>query len=280
MAQAATIFFWIAFLAVLSATVVFAYELLLKRNIRIHPKWITVGAFIALTQSIGLSSSVNKGTSLGGANMLVLGAWGLLIVYFIFEFYTKLKNYGIIMVPISTLLLAWAQLIGNKTALAPNIELLSAQMDATGIVIHVTLIVFANVLFLVGAAASLLYLYQSRMLKKNANSLLSRRLPSLSSLETLASRAIIVALPIYFSAQIFGTMRAIAVDVDAWYLDVRVVTSGVVLILFAAYLLLFSRNKTSGQTTAIIAVVGGLAVIVLMILARVVPVGFHLFGVL
>lgn len=278
MEQAATILFWLAFLSVLGASVVFAYELLLKRNIRVQPQWITIVGFVALMASIGFNSVVNQGTSFSGANILVLASWGLLIIYFIFEYLTRLKNFGVLMVPIATFLLGWAQLVGARSSIAPNIELLSEQMDATGIVIHVTLIVFANVLFLVGSAASGLYLYQSRMLKKNASNLLSRRLPSLSNLETLASRAIIVALPIYFSAQMFGTLRAIAVDVDAWWLDVRVIVSGLVLFIFIAYLLLYSRNKSSGQVTAKIALAGGVVVLVLMVLARVYPYGFHLFG--
>lgn len=280
MAQAATILFWLSFLGVLAASVIFAYELLLKRNIRVKPQWVSIASFVALFASIGFNSAVKGGTPFTGDNILVLAAWGLLIIYFIFEYLTKMKNFGIIMVPIATVLLGWAQFVGSRTSIAPNYDQLTAQMDATGIVIHVTLIVFANVLFLVGAASSGLYLYQSRMLKRNATNLLSRRLPSLLSLEKLSSRAIIVALPIYFSAQMFGIIRAISIDVAGWWADIRVVVSGLVIIVFIGYLVLFQRNKTSGQTTAVLALIGGLIVIILMILARVYPYGFHVFGVL
>lgn len=62
--------------------------------------------------------------------------------------------------------------------------------------------------------------------------------------------------------------------------DPRVLVSAIVAATFLAFIVMYYRNRTSGVVTAWVAVVGGLLVIVLMIIARTLPVGFHLFGVI
>lgn len=281
MEQAAAVLFWLAFAGVIGASVVFAYELLLRRNIRVNPRLVTFVSLLALTASIGFNSSANKGTPLTGANQLILAAWALLILYFVVEYVFKFENYGMVVVPISGVLMIVAQFVAATRAdIAPIPELMSHQMNSFSIGFHVGLIIFANMLFLVGAVVSALYLYQASNLKKHKNTLLTRRLPALANLERLASRLIIVALPIYVAGQTLGIVRAISVDVAGWWADPRIMLSGLVMLIYLLYIILFHRNNVSGQTTAYIAIVGAIAIIVLMVLARLLPVGFHVFGVI
>lgn len=281
MEQAAVAFFWLAFAGIICASVLFAYELLLRRKISVSPQLVTAIGFVALTASIGLNSVANGGTPFTGANQLILAAWALVILYFVVEYILKFKNYGMIIVPIVAALMVVAQLIGaSRSDIAPIPTALTSQMASAGIAVHVAMIVFANMLFLIAAVSCALYLYQTAQLKNHSTSILSRRLPALSNLEKLSVRAISIALPVYLSGQLLGVIRAIFVDAAGWWADPRIMMSGLVLLIFALFLFMHQRNTVSGQTTSWIGVLGGAFVIILMILARTLPIGFHVFGVL
>ena len=271
--------FWMSFAGLVGSSVLFGYELLQRRAGTVPAKMVTAVSLIVLTVSIGLNSMENKGTPLTGSNELILAAWALLVLFFVIEYALKFKKYGIALVPVAVVLMGVAQLVSRAEGnIAPMPAALGEQMQGLGVGFHVLLIVFANMLFLVGAIASALYLYQDKQLKTHSTSLLSRRLPALANLERLASRSVAIALPVYLAGQLLGVIRAINVDASGWWSDPRVMMSGAVLIVFVVFAVLTIRNKMSGRTTSWIAVVGGILVIVLMIIARTLPIGFHVFG--
>ncbi|MBK5211490.1 MAG: cytochrome c biogenesis protein CcsA [Coriobacteriia bacterium] len=271
--------FWVAFAGLAGSSVLFSYELIQRRAGTVPAKMVAAISLLILTVSIGLNSMANKGTPLTGGNELILAAWALLVLFFLIEYVLKFKKYGIALVPVAVILMAVAQLVGRAEGdIAPVSALLGEQMQGLGVGFHVLLIVFANMLFLVAAIASALYLYQDKQLKTHSTSLLSRRLPALANLEKLASRSVTIALPVYLAGQLLGVIRAINVDAAGWWSDPRVMMSAAVLIVFVVFSVLTMRNKMSGRTTSWIAVVGGILVIVLMIIARTLPVGFHVFG--
>ena len=276
--------FWLSFVFLLAASVLFARQMLMgeQRMGSMVGKIITGLAWVSLTLSIAFNSMVHHRTPLTGANTLVLIAWLLVLVYFAIEYLFRFKLYGAVLVPISAVLLFIAQVVAAIGGGAANVApaQVSEQVNNTVTTFHVLLIIIGSVLLLIGAVASALYLYRDHGLRTHKTNVLSRRLPALANLERLASRLITVALPVYFAAQILGITRAIVERVPHWYFDLRIMFSGVVLGVFIAYGALYHRQKTSGVTTAWIAVAGGVCVIVLMILARTLPVGFHTFGLI
>ena len=281
MEQAAVILFWISFVGFVAASVLFAYQMLMRRPVAVPPQMVTGIFLVIYTASIGLNSTANHGTPMTGGNQLILASWALFVLFFVVEYILKFKQYGGVLVPVGVLLMCISMITSkNAGSIAPIPSNISSQMASTGIGFHVALIVFANMLFLIGAIASALYLYQARQLKVHSTSLLARRLPSLTNLERLASRSITIALPIYLGGQLLGVIRAINVDAAGWWADPRVMMSGAVFIVFAIYMIFMLRNKISGQANAWVAICGGFLVIVLMIIARVLPVGFHVFGVI
>jgi HemX protein len=282
MLQAGIITFWTAFVGFLMATVVYCYDILEKKDAAaLVPRVLTAVAWLLLTASIGLNSVARHGTPLNGPNQLVLLAWALVLVYFLIEYILKFKKYGAALIPVAAVLMFVAQIMTTKGAgLAPVPTALTAQMNNAEVAFHVLLIIFGNAMLLIGCVASALYLYQDHALRTHSNSALSRALPALANIERLSARIISIALPIYFAGQILGITRAIVVDAHLWFADPRIILSGVILAIFAVYLVLYYRQHTSGITTAWIAVAGGIIVLILMVLARTVPVGFHVFGAL
>jgi len=277
-AQAAVVSRWFALALLIGATVLYAYQFLMRRpQAAWWARFFTGAGFLALTASIGLQSTVTDGTELTGSNQLVLVSWALLLVYFVVEHLIKVKVYGTFLVPAAVVLLMVAQVLPASEPAGLSEEALR-QLDSWRVGVHVALIVFANAGFLIGGSASGLYLVLDRQLKRHKTSRFFRRLPSLTQTQTLARRSIALAFPAYTAGMLLGTIRAIETDVSGWWADPRVMMSGVVWLIFGTYLLRLYRHGISSRTASWIAIVGVVAVLVLAVLARTLPAGFHIFG--
>jgi ABC-type transport system involved in cytochrome c biogenesis permease subunit len=277
-AQAAAFTRWFALALLIAATVLYAYQFLMKRlQVAWWARFLTGAGALALTASIGLQSTATQGTELTGPNQLVLVAWALLLVYFVVEHLIKVKVYGTFLVPAAVVLLIVAQLLPAPRPAGLS-EAAIRQLDSWRVGVHVALIVFANAGFMIGGAASALYLVLDQQLKRHKTSVLFRRLPSLTQTLNLARRSIALAFPAYTAGMLLGTIRAIETDVQGWWADPRVMMSGVVWLIFGGYLLRLYRHGISSRTASWIALAGLVAVVILAILARTLPAGFHVFG--
>lgn len=275
MLTAAVIAFWFATMLYVAATVLYAYHFLSKRPaFSWYATFLTGAGFLCHTASIGMRSVAQQGTRLDGPNTLILSAWALVMIYFIVEHLIKLKVYGTLAIPAATVLMIVSQLIAGRGATT-----VSPLVDNWKIGIHVALIVFANAGFIIGALASGAYIVQERQLKGHKRSVLFKRLPPLANIDLLARRAVAFAFPAYSAGLMLGVVRAVETDPPGWWQDPRVMLAGVVWVVFATYLGLHYTEKASSRTTAWIALAGLVFVLTLSVVARVVPAGFHVFGV-
>lgn len=271
---------WLTMALYAGATVLYGYHFMSKKAAYSKLATALTGAgWIFHTASVGLHSSSAEGTRLWGPYSIVLAAWALVLVYFVVEHLIRLKVYGTVLVPFGLLLLVVAQLLGaGNPQVAP--PLAEAKLLASWrVAIHVVLIVFANAGFLIGGVASAAYLILESQLKRHRTSTFFKRLPSLGQTDAIARRAITWAFPAYSAGLLLGILRAIETDVQGWYLDPRIMLSGIVWVVFGVYLYLKYTSNVSGRTTVWIAIAGLVFVISLSIVARTLPVGFHVFGV-
>ncbi|HSQ22624.1 MAG TPA: cytochrome c biogenesis protein CcsA [Coriobacteriia bacterium] len=280
MLEVAFVAFWMAMAFYVAATVLYAYHVATKRQaLSWYATFATGAGFLLQTASIGLRSSATEGTELTGANVLVLMAWALVLVYFILEHVIKRKVYGALLVPLALLLMLIAQLMGLSSSvlkeLTPEV---AALLDSWRVGIHVALIAFANAGFVISAVGSLLYLAAERQLKSRKASKLLSRLPSLEQTDRVARRSIVWAFPAYSAGMLLGSLRAIETDVALWWADPRVILSALVWLAFASYQLLRWRFGWGGRPAAYLSVVGFVLVAILAVVARTVPAGFHIFG--
>lgn len=279
MQQAALVFFWFAFALYVGATVLYAYQFVLRRQkVTWWARFFTGAGFLCQTISIGANSMASGGTLLTGENQLVLAAWALILLYFVMEHLLRIRVYGAFLVPVAVVLLVIAQLVGGPDA-GYNLGVRELQLiSGYGVAFHVALIVFANAGFAFGAVSAALYLYQSGQLKKHKSTRVSRRLPSLATLQAVARQSISLAFPVYTAGLMLGVIRAIQTDVGGFWQDPRVMMSGVVWFTFGLYLVLVYRHDVSSRTAAWVTVAGFVFVVILAIVARTLPVGFHVFG--
>lgn len=278
MELASSVLYWISFALLVGATVLYAYQFVLKRSqVVLWARILTGAGFLALTGSIGLASSAAGRTLYTGRNQLVLAAWALVLLYFILEQFLRIRIYGAFLVPVAVLLLTISVLLrGSGASVTAEQEFL---MSSAGIALHVLLVILGNVGFLFSAVSSALYLYQSRQLRLHISNRVSRRLPSLATLQSVARRAVSFAFPVYTAGISLGIIRAIQTDVGGWWADPRVMASGIVWITYVIYLVTVYRDDVSSRTGAWISIVGMILVVIVAILARTVSVGFHIFGV-
>lgn len=279
MEQVSVILGWFALGLYIVATVLYAYQFLLRRPVTAWWARFCVGAgWICQTVSIGLHSVVTHGTQMTGGNSLVLVSWVLVLVYFIVEHVIKIRIYGTFLIPLAVILLIIAQLMN----LGGPVGLTAAQVKQLGswrVGIHVGLIFLANVGFLVNAASSAFYLIQDAQLKRRRTTPIFRKLPSLAQTQKIARRAVVYAFPAYTAGIVLGIIRAIETDVSGWWQDPRIMLSGIVWLIYGTYLVLVYRREISARTASWISLAGFAVVLVIGILARTVPVGFHVFGI-
>ncbi len=278
MELASSVLFWFAFALFVGATVLYSYQFVLKRSRVVWWARLLTGAgFLCLTGSIVTASIANGRMLFSGRNQLVLAAWALVLLYFVLEHILRIRAYGAFLVPIGVILLAISVLAHRSgAALTAEQEFL---ISSAGIGFHVLLIALANAGFVFGAISSALYLYQSSQLRLHRSNRVSRRLPSLATLQTVARRSVSLGFPVYAAGLTLGVIRAIQTDVGGWWADPRVMMAGIVWATFAVFLLTVYRNNVSSRTGAWISIVGLVFVVILAILARTVSAGFHVFGV-
>lgn len=280
MSQIAFVAFWLAMASYAGATVLYAYYLLNKRQaLSWYATFLTGAGFLLHTASIGFQSSATDGTQLTGANVLILMAWALVLVYFALEHVWKLKIYGTVLVPAALVLMLIAQLLGASTSVLKELsEHQRLLLDSWRVGIHVALIAFANAGFAIAAVASAAYLVIERQLKRRTSSKLFKRMPSLAQTDMVARRSILWAFPAYSAGLLLGVLRAIETDVELWWADPRVVLAGIVWAFFGGYVLLRWMKGWAGRSAAYLALAGFVLVAVVAVVARTVESGFHLFG--
>ncbi len=279
MEQFSVISRWFALALLIGATVLYVYQFVLRRPaLGWWARFATGAGFVMLTIAIGTRSVAHGGTELTGPhNTLVLLAWALVLLYFLVEHIIKVKTYGTFLVPAAVSLLLVAQFLSGATpkGITPaEFELL----DSWRVGIHVALMLFANAGFAIGSSAAALYLVQDAQLKAHKTTPLFKRLPSLGQTQTLARRVIAMTYPVYTAGMTLGVVRAIETDVSGWYADPRVMLSGIVWSIYGVYLVRVYRHGISARTASWIAILGILVVMLLAVLARTLPVGFHVFA--
>lgn len=279
MGQASVVLFSFALALYIGATVLYAYQFVLKRaKVGWWARFLTGAGFICQTLSIGAHSIATHGTQLTGANQLMLASWALVLLYFVMEHLIKIKVYGAFLIPVAVVFMVASQLVGGLIAPAEFTATQFKELDSWRVAFHVALIVFANAGFVFGAIAAALYLFEEGQLKRHRSNVFTRRLPSLATLQTTARRAIGFAFPVYTVGLLLGIFRAIELHVPQWWFDPRIMLAGLVWLTFGTYLFLVYRRNASTRATSWVAVGGFVLVVIVAIVARTVPIGFHVFG--
>ncbi len=180
-----------------------------------------------------------------------------LFVWFVVTVYLGVRRpyrlLGLAVMPLAAALLIVAR-VGGGTGVGER-----SHYSNLFLVLHVGLVLIAFAGFTLAAALSAFYLWQERRLKRRAVTILRRPAPSLTTLDRLASRTVLVSLPALTLGLVVGLVRLLS---DGRHVDAVVAATVATWFVWAAYLVLRVTRGWSGRRAAYLAIAGFALVIV------------------
>jgi ABC-type uncharacterized transport system permease subunit len=187
------------------------------------------------------------------AGSLNLFVWLVVGAYLIWGCRARYRLLGLAVMPPAAILLVLARLGGGTGSGEPS------RYSTVFLAVHVGFVLVAFAGFTVSAALSALYLWQERELKRRRAGFLRLRVPSLVTLESVASRTIVVALPALTVGIAAGLLRLRA---ERGGFDALMAVTLVTWAVYAVFLLLRYELGWRGRRAAYVALCGFALVVV------------------
>lgn len=202
-------------------------------------------------------------------------AWTLVATYGLMLYrYRTLVALGSVTLPLIAVLTFFAGV--SQTRLAPGASL--AGVGAAWLFpVHTTLLLFAYASFFVVFAASVMYLLQERELKLKTFSGIFHRLPSLSTVNEIATNAAGVGFTLLTLGLLVGMIWSSSRDGRLWHNDPKEVFAVLTWLLYLGLILYRSTAKWRGRSAAWLGVAGFGLVLCTFFGARLLG-SFHVFG--
>ena len=198
--------------------------------------------------------------------------WTLVVAYGVVTFRYPLRALGAFLLPVVALLVLASQLVSPNTAKVPSMV-----TDGSGswlFPVHVTLLIFGYASFFVAFAASVMYLWQERELRLKKFSAVFHRLPSLTTVDDVASTAASVGFTLLTLGIITGVVWSRSRSERMFHNDP---TEFFALLTWVVYLaLLHYRVQWRGRKAAWLGV-GGFSLVLCTFVGAVLLGGFHVF---
>jgi cytochrome c-type biogenesis protein CcsB len=202
-------------------------------------------------------------------------AWTLVIAYFLTLGRYAAQALGSFTLPLVALLTFIASVTRGTTPATP--DAVTESGAAWLFPIHTTLLVFAYASFFVVFAASVMYLLQERELKLKTFSAIFHRLPSLSTVNDIATTAAGIGFTLLTLGVISGMIWSSSRDGRLWHNDPKEIFA---VLTWALYLVLVHYRYTArwrGRKAAWLGVAGFALVLCTFFGARLMG-GYHVFG--
>lgn len=165
----------------------------------------------------------------------------------------KSKSFGVFILPVVFLLMAFSSLPSTPKEIQPLIPALQSQW----LVWHVVLSFIGEAAFAVAFGSSIMYLIRRRA---SAGSFAARVLPDHPTLDTLSYRAIIIGFPIFtIGALIFGAVWAKYAWGDYWGWDPKETWALITWLVYALYLHVRIIHGWKGTAAAWVSIIGFIA---------------------
>jgi cytochrome c-type biogenesis protein CcsB len=181
---------------------------------------------------------------------LIFFSWTIVFIYLILEFKYNQKVIAVFVTPLAFLAIALTSIIpGIDSKITPLVPALQSNW----LTIHVTTCFFGYAAFSVSFGISLLYLIKE---KKNAN-----WLPSASLLDEINYKSIVIGFPMLTLGIVTGAAWANYAWGSYWSWDPKETWSLITWFIYAAFLHARFSRDWRGRKTAILSIVGFLAVL-------------------
>ena len=200
-------------------------------------------------------------------------AWTLVASYGVVLYRYRTQALGSFTIPLVFLLTLVALLIP-----ASQDELARTGFSATWLFpVHTTLLLFAYGAFFVVFVASVMYLLQERELKLKTFSAIFHRLPSLTTLNDIATAALVVGLTLLTVGIATGMLWSSSRDGQIWHNDPKEIFALLTWLLYLLLILYRSTARWRGRMAAWLGVAGFALVLCTFLGTRLMG-GYHVFG--
>ena len=177
----------------------------------------------------------------------------IVLFYLIVEHRWKNRTYGVFILPVVFLLMAFSSLPSTPKEIVPLIPALQSQW----LVWHVILAFIGESAFAVAFGASVMYILRSRA---TDDSFIAKTFPDLTTLDMASYRAIAVGFPIFtIGALIFGAVWGNYAWGRYWGWDPKETWALITWIVYALYLHARILYGWKGKTAAWISIIGFVA---------------------
>jgi ABC-type uncharacterized transport system permease subunit len=200
-------------------------------------------------------------------------AWALVASYALVIYRYRARALGSFIVPLVSLLTLMALLIQSGPEAG----------TATGInagwlfPVHTTLLFFAYAAFFVVFVASVMYLLQERELKLKTFGAIFHRLPSLTTVNEIASASAITGLTLLTLGIVSGMIWSSSRNGRFWHNDPKEIFAALTWFLYLALIIYRSTARWRGRRAAWMGVAGFALVLCTFFGARLMG-GYHVFG--
>jgi len=265
-------------LAVLAAYIIAAIHSILafinkRRSVQRVAEWSMATGFILHTAALIADWAVDGHYPLFFLReTLSFLAWALVAGYMLILYKYRAQALGVLAMPLVSVLTFIALLIKSGPQDAPAI------FSATWLFpIHTTLLLFAYAAFFIVFMASVMYLLQERELKLKTFGAIFHRLPSLTTVNQLATTSAIFGLTLLTLGIATGMLWSSARDGHIWHNDPKEIFAVLTWLLY--FLLLIYRSSASwrGRNAAWLGVAGFALVLCTFFGTRLLG-GYHVFG--
>jgi len=199
-------------------------------------------------------------------------AWALVAVYAVVLYRYRAQAVGAFTMPLISILIFVALVIPGEPKDAPT-----GFSSTLLFPIHTTLLIFAYAAFFVVFMASVMYLLQERELKLKTFSAIFYRLPSLATVNELATASAALGLTLLTVGIATGMIWSSARDGKIWHNDPKEIFAFLTWLLYLSLIIYRSTSGWRGRRAAWLGVVGFGLVLCTFFGARLLG-GYHVFG--
>src|ERR1700704_4453317 len=201
-------------------------------------------------------------------------AWTLVAAYGLVLYRYRAQAVGAFTMPLVSVLTLIAIFIRSGSAAASEANGLSATWLFP---VHTTLLLFAYAAFFVVFMASVMYLLQERELKLKTFSAIFHRLPSLTTVNEIATSSAAIGLTLLTVGIATGMVWASSRDGRLWHNDPKEIFAALTWLLYVLLILYRSTSSWRGRKAAWMGV-AGFALVLLTFFATRLMGGYHVFG--
>lgn len=202
-------------------------------------------------------------------------AWTIVAAYGVVLYRYGAQALGIIALPLVSVLTCVAMLI--KTGPADAADQISGASAKWLVPVHATLLSFSYAALFVVFVASVMYLLQERELKLKTFSAIFHRLPSLTTVNDLATTSATIGLTLLSLGIATGMLLSTARDGRFWHNDPKEIAAAVTWVLYVVLIAYRSTARWRGRKAAWMGVVGFVLVLFTFLGPRLMS-SYHAFG--